>query len=303
MITSTNKASAVAPLNRDWARQNVLMLTLDCCRFDTLLQARTPVLDSLGHVRRAETHGTFTLPAHMSFFTGYLPSVNEPPFEDYYSRQGFQLWRLARGKFKDPKSYGLLLEGNTILAGFRKLGFSIIGAGGVRWFTKSPLTELFDEFHFWGPDDYKNMFATRQADDFALAHADFLMERIQQAGRPFFLFINSSETHVPYDFGEPLSPEIQEILERARPLWGGKFTERSFSGVSKEEFSLLREQQIRAIEAVDKKIGKLLEILPRPTTVVVCGDHGECFGEDLKWGHGFPHESVWTVPLIVGFHE
>jgi len=42
---------------------------------------------------------------------------------------------------------------------------------------------------------------------------------------------------------------------------------------------------------------KFLSQLQRGTIVVICADHGECFGEDGLHGHGFYHLKVIEVPL------
>ena len=59
-------------------------------------------------------------------------------------------------------------------------------------------------------------------------------------------------------------------------------------------------------EYVDSKLGQLLSALPkeRGILVVVCGDHGENFGEYFagkpRWGHLFPSPEVMEVPLVIG---
>ena len=55
--------------------------------------------------------------------------------------------------------------------------------------------------------------------------------------------------------------------------------------------------QVEAIEYLDGQLGALFRALPDNTVVVVCGDHGECFGEDGYWGHGVHHAKVYEVPL------
>jgi arylsulfatase A-like enzyme len=117
------------------------------------------------------------------------------------------------------------------------------------------------------------------------------------------LFVNVSETHVPYDFGDAIDPEVKDILDRARLLWGGKRYNEHRVRIAPEEFARLHQAQIQAVEAVDTKIGELLSALTGPVMLVVCGDHGEAFGEDGLYGHGFPHPAVIEVPLIVGFIE
>jgi arylsulfatase A-like enzyme len=281
---------------------NVVLITLDCCRFDTAGLARTPLMDSIGPLRQAVTPGTFTLPAHMAFFSGYLPQVRELPLTDYYSREAQQLWRLSRAKSKARTSYWMHLEGDTLWEGFRRAGYRLIGAGGVRWFLTKTLTNGFDEFIFRGPDDYSDWFRDRTPDDFVLGSPGRIVDAVDRAnGHPWFLFINCLETHAPYDDGtQPLSPAVREIITRAEPIWAGRRQRELEVDVTREEFRLLHQQQVRALETVDARLATLFEALPKPFLVVITGDHGECFGEGGLWGHGFPAEPVLHVPLVVG---
>jgi arylsulfatase A-like enzyme len=36
----------------------------------------------------------------------------------------------------------------------------------------------------------------------------------------------------------------------------------------------------------------------KDSTIVICADHGDCWGEDGLWEHGFHHQKVLEVPLI-----
>lgn len=296
-------ATGAGAPRRPWSEYNVLMITMDSCRFDSAGMARTPNLSRLGPLRKAMAPATFTLPAHMSFFHGYLPTVVEWPLEDYYSREAFHLWRVSRAKARPTSTIGLLLQGDTITEGFRNLGYRVVGAGGVRWFLTKTLTSLFDEFHFWGPGDYSNWFATRGHDDFALNHVDTLVESIARFDR-YFLFVNALETHAPYNNGvDEVDEEVQRVIARAAPIWAGRRRRTLDVHLSPAEFAAMHRAQIRAVEAIDMRVGRLLSCLPRPIIVVVCGDHGECFGEDGQWGHGFVAAPIFEVPMYVGFVE
>ena len=57
--------------------------------------------------------------------------------------------------------------------------------------------------------------------------------------------------------------------------------------------------QVAATAFLDKAICRLLSQVPENTIVVICADHGECFGEDGFWGHGFNHPKVLEVPLLI----
>jgi arylsulfatase A-like enzyme len=293
----------MASPTRPMSEYNVLVVTLDSCRFDSVARARTPFLDTLGPLRRALTPGTFTLPAHAAFFSGYLPNVTELPHQDYYSREKKQLWRLSRAKHKPADTYELLLQGDSIIDGFRNAGYHTLGAGGVRWFLTQQLTHQFHEFHFWGPRDYKEWFITRTHDDFALNHADELVARLKPHQR-WFAFINALETHAPYNNGaDPVDEQVTRIIADAEPIWAGRRAKALDVAIPPQDFHTLHRAQIRAVEVVDQRLHRLVTALPGPTAVVVCGDHGESFGEDGRWGHGFPTEPVMNVPLIIGFTD
>ena len=58
------------------------------------------------------------------------------------------------------------------------------------------------------------------------------------------------------------------------------------------------ETQAAALAYADQHIGRLLTTMRARGTclTILCADHGTAFGEDGYWGHGVPHEVVWTVP-------
>lgn len=57
--------------------------------------------------------------------------------------------------------------------------------------------------------------------------------------------------------------------------------------------------QVEAAEFLDSRLPRLFSTLPQDTIVILCGDHGDCFGEDGYWGHGFNHPAVLEVPLAI----
>ncbi|MGB6698520.1 MAG: sulfatase-like hydrolase/transferase, partial [Methylocella sp.] len=105
-----------------------------------------------------------------------------------------------------------------------------------------------------------------------------------QEGRPVFLFLNVGETHVPYFFKD--AP------------WDRGYNPCVPFG-SNNDRDECRRRQIACIEYVDSQINDLLGLFTR-NTVVLCADHGDCWGEDGIWEHGISHPKVFEVPLI--FH-
>ena len=261
--------------------------------------ADMPFLKRLGNIRKAYTHGTYTLPAHMSFFMGYLPVINEAPFEAYYASEIKQLWRLKSGRLRSPLTIGLHLEGLSVLEGYRNLSYTSLGYGGVRWFRHQYLQRMFDEFKYYPVSDYVSVFNERQQSEFPLNHLDEIVSSASSYEK-FFIFINSPETHVPYDFGYGIySEEIRKIIHKGKNIWGCKKSNAEDCQITASDFRKLHYCQIAALEAIDSKIEDLVNRLPKPLLVVICGDHGECFGEDQNWGHGFPNQKVMEVPLLI----
>ncbi len=261
--------------------------------------AHLPFLKGLGSGRRAKTHATYTLPAHKSFFMGYLPMSEGPLDEPYYVPEVRQLWRLHEGRPRPLESIGILLDGINVLDAYKRMGFRVVGTGGVGWFTNPELSDLFEEFRFYGPEMTASVFDPRRPNDFSLNNVDSIFRMLKGSSR-YFLFINSSETHVPYDFGEGLfSDEIRRIMNDAAPIWGCKKGNASKTQITADELLHLQRAQLSALEAVDAKLENLIDKLPKPLLLIVCGDHGECFGEDMLWGHGYPALAVMEVPLLI----
>ena len=57
-------------------------------------------------------------------------------------------------------------------------------------------------------------------------------------------------------------------------------------------------RQLLCLQWIDKKISGLLKLFSN-STILICSDHGDCWGEDGLWEHGISHEKTLTVPLIL----
>lgn len=96
----------------------ILFVTLDSLRYDVattaLDEGRTPHLARLlpgGQWERRWTPGTFTLPAHMAFFSGFLPKLPTP-------QQPPRLWECRPPAFKTvhPRTFHGQSGGGEALA-------------------------------------------------------------------------------------------------------------------------------------------------------------------------------------------
>ncbi|MFD7308564.1 sulfatase-like hydrolase/transferase [Promicromonospora sp. NPDC059942] len=283
--------------------RDVILVTLDSCRYDTAERARTPNLDRLGPVHRAETAGTYTLPAHTAFFAGAIPTLLGDRHRiggDLYDA----VWRSAAAR-PSAKTAAVRFTGRTLMDHHRARGHHIIGAGGVTFFDpREPanwLPDLFDDFHYYGrPNRTAAQTRVQDRDEtLTLTHAAELADAFLAADRSF-LFINCPGTHIPYT--TPLSQldaTTETTLERLYALHDGKTFDSP--GLNRDEIATLLDLQVRALEWADRQLGILFRaVADREPLVVVCADHGEEFGEGDRYGHGHPHSTVTTVPLWSG---
>lgn len=215
----------------------------------------------------------------MAMFQGMLP--NSPDNHPYLNRFVRQLTGVVGvGGTEVVKNCLLPVQSDvSLLEGYKQQGYKIIGAGAMNWFQQEPLRKDFDEFLFTGTNARKQI--------------EFIHEKLP-TDQPFFAFINFGETHAPFSYEG--KPEPCPVDVRARLInWPPRQKFGSKVGRKSQAF----EHQMEAAEYLDKQLPVLFSKLPKDTVVIVCGDHGEAFGEDGYWGHGHNHRSVLEVPLTI----
>ena len=256
---------------------NFLLLTYDSCRYDVLVEANTPVLDSYSPIFRAQAPGNFTFASHQAFFVGILPNaIDNVPYYNRFRKQLIGL--LGIGEQQVSKSALKKVESSwNLIQGLTDEGIQTVGTGAMNWFRQESLTAGFEKFLFTGRN------ADRQI-DYLLAEID--------VNRPFFGFINFGETHAPFHFKGKTSRCSIDVRAR-RMTWPP--IEQGPVGRANEAFH----HQVAAAGFLDQRLPKLFKSLPGTTLVVLTADHGECFGEDGYWGHGINHSKVLEVPLAI----
>jgi hypothetical protein len=246
---------------------SILFVTLDSLRYDVARDAfdagHTPQLAQLlpeGGWERRQTPGTFTLPAHMAFFSGFLPKLPQP-------QQPPRLWECRPPAFKTPRPGTFVFEAANLLKGLALPGYRSVCIGGVTYFSRetplgSVLPDMFDEDHweprFCSPEPD----STRHQVDRALAIAD------HYTGRPLLLFVNISATHVPH----------------------GHYLGDSNDTTASQHAALAYAEQhlARLITSLTSR-GRWL--------IIMCADHGDAYGEDGFHGRGIAHPAVMNVPF------
>ncbi|MFI9584068.1 STM4013/SEN3800 family hydrolase [Streptomyces sp. NPDC052236] len=247
---------------------SILFVTLDSLRYDvaraTLHAGQTPRLAELlpsGQWEERRTPGTFTLPAHMAFFSGFLPKLPQP-------QQPPRLWECRPPAFKDVDPGTFVFDAPNLLSGLDQHGYRTVCVGGVTYFSRetplgSVLPEMFHEDH-WRPEFCSpEVDSTRHQVDQALTIAETYESR-----RPLFLFVNVSATHVPHGH---------------------------YLGASEDSWN----SQSAALAYADEHLGRLIDGLAarQRWLVIMCADHGDAFGEDGYYGRGIAHPTVMNVPF------
>ncbi len=256
-------------MNQVVCRANVLFVTLDCLRCD--VARRCTARGGTPHLARClpppgwearETPGTFTLPAHLAFFHGFLPTPAGPgPHPRLFALE-------FEGSLTTAPTTFVFRGVSNVIAGFRALGYATFCVGGVGFFNKkNPLGHVLPDFFeesVWSPA----LGVTARDSTAAQVHvARDWLEGIP-VERKVLLFINVSATHPPH----------------AHYLPGAQ-------GDSPES-------QQAALAYVDSCLPPLFDALRRrgECFCLFLGDHGEAHGEDGRWGHRIAHPTVTTVP-------
>ncbi len=257
---------------------SILFVTLDSCRYDTFSAANAPNLKKVGTLRRAHAPGSFTFSSHSAMFVGYTPGVEDP--EPYANPRYARIFRLVGGGGKGASDPWVLLSGANIVDGLRRLGYLTVGTGAVGWFnpdvvTSRPLVSPFEKFFYNGRPGGR--FDVRQQVTFAMTQAE-------NARQPLFLFMNIGETHIPY-WHEGAAWEFDKGPCHA------------FADDNDAE--ACRQRQRACLEYVDEQLAPVLELFESANAnAVICADHGDAWGEEGLWGHGFHHPKVLEVPLL-----
>lgn len=251
---------------------DVVFITLDSLRYDVamaaLAAADTPNLAALleksmqgGIWEARHTSGSFTYAAHHAFLSGFLPT---PVRAGRHPR----LFAAAFEGSTSTSAQTFTFVQATLPEALAEQGYHTICVGGVGFFNGltavgQALPSLFKEA-YWSPSSgVKNP-------DSAAVQMRMAAEALAQvnSSQRVFLLLNVAATHTPTHF--------------------------YVAGARRDSV----QTQQAALKSVNEALPMLLDALQARgnTLLIICGDHGTCFGEDGYWGHRIGHPLVWTVP-------
>jgi arylsulfatase A-like enzyme len=298
-------------------RPNIVLLVLDDVRFDRLSsygygRNTTPVIDQLARqgarFEQAIAASHWTLPTHASLFTGLYPTEH--------------------GATQVHPSLG---EGaHTLAELLQSCGYATIGLSNNPWVgVTTALDKGFETFCEWSVFREKGKSLWRRAQpvisrrlhrllgqreerryaELTVARALYHVKSVlAERDRPFFLFINLIEPHLPW------YPPLEYVRRFVSD--GGENLPRTISGTrynlghidySSSDFEAMGGLYDATIAYVDAQIGRLVEALTalgvfEDTLFCVTSDHGENLGEHRLMGHALClYDTLLRVPLVMRY--
>jgi membrane-anchored protein YejM (alkaline phosphatase superfamily) len=256
------------------SQKNYLLITLDSCRYDTFISARIPNMKGVGQVYKAFSNGNFTYPSHAAIFVGFTPG-NPQLRETFVNPKFGKIFKIKTdGDYIGPGMDHVVLDGKNIVDGFKREGYITIGTAAMDWFdpeSESGRTLMSDfDYFLYSKTDF-------------LKQKEYVIQKIAECkDKPRFVFMNIGETHVPYYFkGASWSRKDNPCVPFGS---NNSFEKSSF-------------RQRKCLEFIDSHIAEILALFKKDN-VVICSDHGDCWGEDGLWEHAIHHEKTVTVPLL-----
>ncbi len=279
---------------------NVLVVVMDTtradrCSFIGYSRPTTPRLDAFAKdavtFRDAWAPCCWTGPSHASLFTGLRPEHHGflESVRPFLAEQSDTLAeRLRAAGWRT----GCFTNNELVSPEFGLTqGFDVV----------DPLYKKPDRPYPFAPETH------RRALDWALSK--------DAAGKPFFLFVNDMEPHLPYGppaakakaflQGSPPPERVAEARAFNFPWSVGYILGRT--EVPPWKLEVMSDLYDAEIATLDDELGKLFDglksagVLDR-TLVVVCSDHGENLGEHRRLGHLLSmHRTTLHVPLMVRY--
>lgn len=275
---------------------NLVFITFDSCRYDSFMAAKTPNIDRLGKTELRYSYASWTVPSHTVYLMGVCPHENPPGvFASEVYKADFVKWSERLGiedisfkKFVPQLSLPHFLKQHGYV-NHALVSMPVLNQATI-------LNNYFDRYQLMPK------------------HNDFnaiIDAMIFEKDRPSFYFINVGETHYPYTLpGESADhlPRIHGVHGVFKHMDDQRAGTSTMTGVpapgaffSQDEMKKLHEKQIKNVEYLDGLFEKLYERVPKNTHLIVCADHGECFGEENFFGHGpVLHPKVFEVFFVEG---
>jgi len=316
---------------------NIIFIVLDTARADRMSyngyrRLTTPNIDDFAHdgviYRNAHSVAPWTLPSHMSMFTGWLPGQHGATWRAFATPENMTLGDILN------KSFTLADPNQFLPVRLRTLGYTTVGFSSNAWVSRrtgfdvgfDAFYELWKESTFlrkayeWVPPRVRTLIERLPPDIRTVSEADSgdaglvmqkLKEHVATRGTlraPFFLFFNFIDPHFPYS--PPLSWRyaFSNDVDLGEALALFRFDELTMEAgtrtVDVTRFSPFYDAEMNYVDFV---VGRLLGWLREhqyydDALIIVVSDHGEHLGEGGHFSHQFSvEEELLHIPLVIKY--
>jgi arylsulfatase A-like enzyme len=310
---------------------NILFIMCDAIRKDILEvyggPAKSPSMKRLAQdsmvYQNAIASATWTLPSHVSLFTGLYPGqhgihefggkfdavgvmaksreLKVERLPQKLSKIGYHTSCISNNPWTSSETgFEIGFEKFTLLDNQPQwIMDGIIQASYLGSSIPEILGKLIAKGDFKKIAEYGNVYGSKMLYDFT---HNFPMDKgarlttetmkKEKLDDKFFKFINYVEPHEPFRG------------EGDRERWGAML---GFQKQSLERAAALKKEYLLEITYLDREIGRVIEILKKQgvyddTMIIVTADHGQEFMEHGYMYHGiYVHEEIARIPLIVKY--
>ena len=276
------------------------------------------LLDDAVLYSQARSVATWTLPAHMSMFTGLLPGEHRATWAAMDAGGPTDFVSVMRHPFQPPFPERMLA---SVL---KERGYNTVGVSSNPWVSRRTGFHLgFDALYpVWRseslPDSqlpasplelsFSPELAASAAGKALLAFNYHL--RGHGLEKPCFLFFNFIDPHYPYVADGEKGIEFGGDRQFFRSMENSATRKKEIDIMAHAEtidFEELVPFYDSSIHRADWAVGELLSWLERhdlydDTLIIVTSDHGEHLGEQGRFSHQFSvEEELLRVPLIIKY--
>lgn len=284
------KAPQAAPPKRS---KHVVLLLVDTLRADLLKPYRdstpvaTPVFDALTAkgtlFRRSQSPENWTKPSVASILTALHPVSHA-----------------TKGQGDELPAEAVMISEH-----YKKLGF-----GTASFIANGYVSDRFGFDQGW--DHYTNYIREGKSTEAknVFREAAAWIGKHGVGGKPFFVYIQTIDPHVPYD------PPDEDLKAYDRDPYRGPIQARNTADIqvkasqgklklSERDRHHLKARHYGEISYHDRELGKFVAKLKeygvwQDTLLVFTSDHGEELGDHGAWGHGHTvYQDLLYVPLMV----
>lgn len=304
-VEAASEAHAQAP--------NIVFIVLDTVRADHLSsygysRSTTPNIDRLARqgvlFENAIAPASWTLASHASMFTGLLPHQNGADWwlplpsgprtiAEILGSRGYTTAGFAANLDYCQRGWGIARGFDTYVddsdSFLHNLAATLVGTSLIQ-----PAYQNFCRFDYLERQDARQM------------NREVFRWLRHRPERPFFLFVNYFDTHVPYLTGPPYNRRfVGPSGNVAHRLFDDLQADGPARGITASDRAALEASYDNCLAYLDAQVARLLDHLRnspegRNTIVIITSDHGEEFGEQGYYSHGYNlYREVLHVPLII----